>query len=195
MPLIVCTADRPPELHHVGAPQTVEQAALFVGALRWAVDPGVPDEAARSSWRSLASRLVAEAVAGPMGPGPVHANLAFREPLLTDAGDLPPGRSNGRPWHRVNPVRRIPAPGSLDALVALARPSAKGVIVAGAGAGRPETVRQLAARPRLASPRRSAVGSQDPGRGRRTDRCRRRRPVPRGAVRGRARARDRPPPR
>ena len=163
VPLIVCTADRPPELHHVGAPQTVEQASLFVGALRWAVDPGVPDEAARSSWRSLGSRLVAEAVAGPMGPGPVHANLAFREPLLTDASDLPPGRRNGRPWHRVNPVRRIPAPGSFDALVALARPSAKGVIVAGAGAGRPETVRQLAAIlgwPVLADPR---SGARIPG--------------------------------
>ena len=163
VPLIVCTADRPPELHHVGTPQTVEQASLFVGALRWAVDPGVPDEAARSSWRSLGSRLVAEAVAGPMGPGPVHANLAFREPLLTDAGDLPPGRRNGRPWHRVNPVRRIPAPGSFDALVALARPSAKGVIVAGAGAGRPETVRQLAAIlgwPVLADPR---SGARIPG--------------------------------
>jgi len=51
VPLIVCTADRPPELHHVGAPQTIEQAGLFAGALRWAVDPGVPDEQARSSWR------------------------------------------------------------------------------------------------------------------------------------------------
>ena len=70
VPLIVCTADRPPELHHVGAPQTIEQAGLFAGALRWAVDPGVPDEQARSSWRSLASRLVAEATAGPHGAGP-----------------------------------------------------------------------------------------------------------------------------
>ena len=34
VPLIVCTADRPPELHHVGAPQTIEQAGLFAGALR-----------------------------------------------------------------------------------------------------------------------------------------------------------------
>jgi len=47
VPLIVCTADRPPELHHVGAPQTIEQAGLFAGAVRWAVDPGVPDEETR----------------------------------------------------------------------------------------------------------------------------------------------------
>lgn len=163
VPLIVCTADRPPELHHVGAPQTVEQAGLFAGAVRWAVDPGVPDDGSRASWRSLASRLVAEAVSGPMGPGPVHANLAFREPLLADAAELPPGRRNGRPWHRVSPVRKIPDAGSLEALVALARPSARGVIVAGAGAGRPETVHQLAAVlgwPVLADPR---SGARIPG--------------------------------
>jgi len=163
VPLIVCTADRPPELHHVGAPQTVEQAGLFAGSLRWAVDPGVPDEAARSSWRSLGSRLVAEAMAGPLGPGPVHANLAFRDPLLANADHVPPGRGNGRPWHRVDPVRRVPNPASLDALVALARPAARGVIVAGSGAGRPETIRHLAATlgwPVLADPR---SGARIPG--------------------------------
>ena len=163
VPLIVCTADRPPELHHVGAPQTIEQAGLFAGALRWAVEPGVPDEQARSSWRSLASRLVAEATAGPLGPGPVHANLAFREPLLGDPGELPPGRRNGRPWHRVDPVRRVLDPGSLDAFAALARPGAKGLIVAGAGAGRPENIRRLAVTlgwPVLADPR---SGARTPG--------------------------------
>src|SRR5918999_205516 len=53
VPLLVCTADRPPELHHVGAPQTVEQARLFEGVVRWAFEPGVPDAAARGQWRSI----------------------------------------------------------------------------------------------------------------------------------------------
>lgn len=166
VPLIVCTADRPPELHHVGAAQTVEQVGLFAGALRWAVDPGVPDDAARPSWRSIASRLVAEATAGPMGPGPVHANLAFREPLSALPGEPQPGRSNGRPWHRVERVRRALEPGSLDALVGIAWPTAKGVIIAGAGAGRPETVRLLAAIlgwPVLADPRSGARVPGEPG--------------------------------
>jgi len=166
VPLIVCTADRPPELHHVGAPQTIEQTGLFGGALRWAVDPGVPDDLARSSWRSLASRLVAEATAGPMGPGPVHANLAFREPLLEAPSALPPGRRNGRPWHRVEPVARVLEPGSLETFVALARPGAKGLIVAGSGAGRPETVRRLANTlgwPVLADPRSGARVPGEPG--------------------------------
>lgn len=166
VPMIVCTADRPPELHHVGAPQTIEQAGLFAGALRWAVDPGVPDEAARGSWRSLGSRLVAEATAGPMGPGPVHANLAFREPLLRAPVELPPGRRNGRPWHRADPVRRLPEPASMDALVGLVRPAARGLIIAGAGAGRPEVIRRLAAAlgwPVLADPRSGARTPGEPG--------------------------------
>jgi 2-succinyl-5-enolpyruvyl-6-hydroxy-3-cyclohexene-1-carboxylate synthase len=166
VPMIVCTADRPPELHHVGAPQTVEQQGAFGGALRWAVDPGVPDEAASWAWRSLGSRLVAEATAGPMGPGPVHANLAFREPLLGTPGELPPGRRNGRPWHRADRVRKVPEPASLDALVGLARPAARGLIVAGAGAGRPEVVRRLAVAlgwPVLADPRSGARVPGEPG--------------------------------
>ncbi|MGH9181750.1 MAG: thiamine pyrophosphate-binding protein, partial [Acidimicrobiales bacterium] len=59
VPLIVCTADRPPELHDFGAPQTIGQERLFEGVLRWAASPGVADAAARASWRSLAARAVA----------------------------------------------------------------------------------------------------------------------------------------
>src|SRR5271154_5138016 len=44
VPLIVCTADRPPELHDTGAPQTTAQSGLFASATRWAHDPGVPCE-------------------------------------------------------------------------------------------------------------------------------------------------------
>ncbi len=163
VPMIVCTADRPPELHHVGAPQTIEQGGLFAGAVRFFAEPGVPDDRGRWSWRSLGSRLVAEATVGPMGPGPVHANLAFREPLLEMPGELPPGRRNGRPWHRAGIVRRVPEPASLDALVGLTRPAARGLIVAGAGAGTPEVVRRLADTlgwPVLADPR---SGARVPG--------------------------------
>jgi len=166
VPMIVCTADRPPELHHVGAPQTIEQVGAFGGALRWAAEPGVPDDSTRWAWRSLASRLVAEATAGPMGPGPVHANLAFREPLLEAPGELPPGRRNGRPWHRVDAVGKVLEPACLDTLVGLARPAARGIILAGAGAGRPETVRHLASTlgwPVVADPRSGARVPGEPG--------------------------------
>jgi 2-succinyl-5-enolpyruvyl-6-hydroxy-3-cyclohexene-1-carboxylate synthase len=89
VPLIVCTADRPPELHHTGAPQTIEQVGLFGAVTRWAAAPGVPAEGQSATWRPLAVRAVAEAVHGTAGPGPVHLNLEFREPLTGDPAALP----------------------------------------------------------------------------------------------------------
>ncbi len=90
VPLIVCTADRPPELHHTGASQTIEQDRLFAVEARWCADPGVPDAGGEGTWRPLAARAVAESLGNPSGPGPVHLNLAFREPLTEDSDELPP---------------------------------------------------------------------------------------------------------
>ena len=96
--VIVVTTDRPPELHDVGAPQTVDQHGLYGTTTRWAFDPGVADVASAATWRSVASRCVVEAV---KGTGPVHLNLPFREPLLGSAHAVkfPPGRPGGRAWH------------------------------------------------------------------------------------------------
>lgn len=99
VPLIVCTTDRPPELWQVGAPQTVDQTQLFGNAVRFYAEPGVPTEEMRGSWRSLGARLVAEANGGSAPPGPVHVNLSFRDPLVAEPGELPPGRSSNQPWH------------------------------------------------------------------------------------------------
>ena len=160
VPMLVCTADRPPELRDVGAPQTIDQTHLYGRAPRWFTDPGVPDDASRSTWRSLGSRSVAEALSGPHGPGPVHVNLPFREPLLGDAttGGIPDGRSDGAPWHRVD--RSAPAPSAelVDELVASGEfvPGSRGLIVAGAGCGEPGAVTALAevlGWPVLADPR------------------------------------------
>jgi len=129
VPLVVCTADRPPELQGVGAPQTVDQVGLYGAAVRWAADPGVPDEAAAGTWRSLGARAVAEATGAR--PGPVHLNLAFRDPLVGEPGELPPGRDDGAPWHRAWPPA-APSARSTEAVAAAIR-SARGVIVAGAG--------------------------------------------------------------
>src|SRR5205085_11916229 len=62
VPLIVCTADRPPELRDVGAPQTIDQTHLFGRPPRWFFDPGVPDEAMSGSWRSIGARAITEAL-------------------------------------------------------------------------------------------------------------------------------------
>jgi 2-succinyl-5-enolpyruvyl-6-hydroxy-3-cyclohexene-1-carboxylate synthase len=85
VPLIVCTADRPPELRGVGAPQTIDQERLYGTAVRWFCDPGPPAESEPSTWRALAARAVAATA-----DGPVHLNLPFREPLLGEPGELPP---------------------------------------------------------------------------------------------------------
>ncbi len=130
VPLIVCTADRPPELQGVGAPQTIEQADLYGGAVRWAANDGVPDASTAATWRSLAARAVCEAVGNP--PGPVHLNLAFREPLLEGSEEpTPAGRPAGAPWHRPPvPPEPATAPGWLVSLLEGAR---RPLVVAGAG--------------------------------------------------------------
>jgi len=122
VPLIVCTADRPPELHHVGASQTIDQVGLFTTSTRWSCDPGVPEESQVASWRPLAARAVAEARDGPLGPGPVHLNLAFREPLVGSAGPLP-----ARPGPTL--VRSRPGAALLDTPL-----EGRGLIIAGANA-------------------------------------------------------------
>ncbi|MEX2660094.1 MAG: 2-succinyl-5-enolpyruvyl-6-hydroxy-3-cyclohexene-1-carboxylic-acid synthase, partial [Acidimicrobiales bacterium] len=131
VPVLVCTADRPPELQGFGAPQTIDQTRLFGSSVRWAAEPGPADPAAAGTWRSLAARAVGEATGSP--PGPVHLNLGFRDPLVAHPGPLPEGRPGGRPWHvRTAPTAPDPATvGDIAGMLA----GRRGVIVAGGGAG------------------------------------------------------------
>jgi 2-succinyl-5-enolpyruvyl-6-hydroxy-3-cyclohexene-1-carboxylate synthase len=89
VPLLVLTADRPPELREVGANQVIDQARLYGSAVRWYQDPGPPEPPADGgrAWRRLAARAVAETMSSP--PGPVHLNLPLREPLVAPAGVVP----------------------------------------------------------------------------------------------------------
>ena len=141
VPLLAVTADRPPELRDVGAPQTVDQTHLFGRSVRFFADPGPPDLHAAGSWRSLGSRVVAEALGSPRGP--VHLNLPFREPLVGQVRDQPAGRDGGVPWHRMLGGREA---GALDvrAVADLVRSSPNGVVVAGAGVADPEGVLAVA---------------------------------------------------
>jgi 2-succinyl-5-enolpyruvyl-6-hydroxy-3-cyclohexene-1-carboxylate synthase len=148
VPLIVCTADRPPELLDTGAPQTIDQVGLFTTATRWASNPGVPTTEQAPVWRPLAARAFGEAMHGSSGPGPVHLNLAFREPLTGTPDELP-----RRPGPAVGPGARR---GSVPALAPL---QGNGILVVGGLNPQPPTatlVHALAERlrwPVLADPR------------------------------------------
>lgn len=93
VPLLVLTADRPPELHGVGAPQTIDQNQLFGAKVRLYEEPGVARLEAAASWRPLAQRLYCRARGDQGTAGPVHLNAAFVEPLLGEALELPAPRS------------------------------------------------------------------------------------------------------
>lgn len=135
VPLVVLTADRPPELRDWDAGQTIDQLGLYGGAVRWFAELPVPsaDPALQRYARSLGGRAVAEARGQRGAPGPVHLNWPLREPLD------PPPRSGGddgptpdeRPALRAS---RSPATASreqIHELAALARGSRRGVVVCG----------------------------------------------------------------
>jgi 2-succinyl-5-enolpyruvyl-6-hydroxy-3-cyclohexene-1-carboxylate synthase len=146
VPIVVVTADRPPELRGVGAAQTIDQVKLFGGAVRRAEDPGAIRPTSAPSWRALASRLVSAAVTGR---GPVHLNVPLVEPLDAAAAAVPAGRPDRAPWRTVTAPEVVSA-GEFSKLT-----GARGVLIAGRGAGKPELVLDAAARhgwPLLADP-------------------------------------------
>lgn len=149
VPLIVITADRPPEVRSTGAAQTIDQRGLFGTHVRASFDPGPAHAIDRALWRPLASRLVAEAARGQVA-GPVSINLGFVEPLVADPDLVDEGRPEGRPWFSMSKVESaVDLPSTLD-------PSRRGVLMIGQGAGDPIAI-VAAARslgwPVLADPR------------------------------------------
>jgi 2-succinyl-5-enolpyruvyl-6-hydroxy-3-cyclohexene-1-carboxylate synthase len=137
VPLVVCTADRPPELRDVGAGQTIDQTKLYGDAVRWFCDPGVPEDrpGAGTTWRSVAVRAVSESLGPPAGP--VHLNLPFREPLVPTGAPLvdAPGRCDGRPWTEVTRASRLPDGATVDRMATRVRAAPRGLLVAGWGTG------------------------------------------------------------
>ena len=102
MPLIVLTADRPPELRDTGAGQAIDQLKLYGSAAKWFVEVGnhEPGRAAAVYHRALACRAWYTAAGGR--PGPVHLNFPMREPLAPSPEGLSAedweGRPDGKPW-------------------------------------------------------------------------------------------------
>lgn len=114
VPLIVLTADRPPELRDIGAGQTIDQLKLYGPNVKWFFELGVHQATpARLRWiRALACRAYLTACAER--PGPVHLNIPLPEPLvlerpLPEAEPGGGGRRDGRPW--VTPAAARPVGG------------------------------------------------------------------------------------
>lgn len=143
VPLIVATADRPPELRDTGAGQTVDQFHIYGGFTRWFCEVGAPDgrPGAGREWRSIAARSIAETrgAGGKRGPGPVQLNFAFREPLIPSGAGvvLEPGRPDGLPWTSVEVPLTQPNATVVDRLAGAIARTPKGLLVAGweSGAG------------------------------------------------------------
>jgi 2-succinyl-5-enolpyruvyl-6-hydroxy-3-cyclohexene-1-carboxylate synthase len=148
VPLIVLSADRPPELRDVGAGQAIDQIKLYGSFAKWFVEVGnfEPSRDTAVHHRALACRAYATARGGR--PGPVHLNFPLREPLAPVAEELDAtdweGRDGGAPWVVVDdPLPRLPedVAGEMRERIAAAP---RGVLVAGGGTGAPDEVAELA---------------------------------------------------
>lgn len=125
-PLIVITADRPPEVQGAGANQSIDQQRLYGSAVRWFVDPGAPVEVPNAArlWRRLAARAYAEAA-----DGPVHLNLPFREPLVPQPGHVP--APLGVAGQSISRGRTLPSPSQVAALASALQRAQRPLVVAG----------------------------------------------------------------
>ena len=149
LPLLVLTADRPPELRHSGANQTIDQVKMYGAHVLWAVDMGLPEadppEVALRNLRTTAARALA--VADGLVKGPVHLNLPFRKPLEPDGAYNPVfGPCVTTRIHRgtIHPSLQ-----QIDDLAALMAAHERGVIVCGPrcpGGDFPAAVAELARR-------------------------------------------------
>jgi len=140
LPLIVLTADRPPELRGIGAGQTIDQLKLYGSAVRWFCEVGTQqaDDDGLLHHRAVACRAAAVARGEPR-PGPVHLNLSWREPLaplpisdaVTATDPLAIGGRDGRPLTAATTIDMEPSEFLLDEVAAHIAGAKAGVIVAG----------------------------------------------------------------
>jgi 2-succinyl-5-enolpyruvyl-6-hydroxy-3-cyclohexene-1-carboxylate synthase len=140
IPLIVLSADRPPELRGIGAGQTIDQIKTFGEAVRWFCEVGTheADDSGLLHLRSVACRALARS-RGEIRPGPVHLNFPLREPLaptpvegaVTATDPLALHGREGRPLTAVTGVDLEPSPFVLDEVAGHIGDAIAGVIIAG----------------------------------------------------------------
>lgn len=142
LPLLVLTADRPPELRDNGAPQAIDQNRLYGTHAKWYADVAIPEatnEALRYI-RTLADRAAATSLAAPAGP--VHLNFPLREPLTPAPQPLPApeqrdaiawyGRPDGEPYTRTyETALGTASDNEIQRLASLIRGAPRGLVVVG----------------------------------------------------------------
>jgi 2-succinyl-5-enolpyruvyl-6-hydroxy-3-cyclohexene-1-carboxylate synthase len=135
VPLIVLTADRPPELREVGAGQAIDQIKLYGSAVKGFVEVGTHDPGRETAvhHRALACRAYWTADGGR--PGPVHLNFPLREPLAPAPEELDEadwdGRRDRRPWTELREHASAPHSDDVHALAARVANEPRGMIVCG----------------------------------------------------------------
>jgi 2-succinyl-5-enolpyruvyl-6-hydroxy-3-cyclohexene-1-carboxylate synthase len=133
VPLLLLTADRPPELRENGAGQAIDQLKLLGSAAKWFFEVGTHEATPeRLRWiRTLACRAYATTLEGR--PGVVHLNFPLREPLVTDEPleDDASGRPDGRPFVRRRREDHCSAEENVETTRQLIGSAKRGVIVAG----------------------------------------------------------------
>ncbi len=137
VPMILLTADRPPELRQTGANQTIDQPDIFGDFVRWSFDLPAPDLSVDpTSVLTTVDQAVYRARRAPKGP--VHLNLMFREPFLPNTEDegereLAPGkwRESGIPYTRYAVTEPEVGEGEAERLWDELRPVKRGLVVAG----------------------------------------------------------------
>jgi 2-succinyl-5-enolpyruvyl-6-hydroxy-3-cyclohexene-1-carboxylate synthase len=135
VPLIVLTADRPPELRDVGAGQAIDQIKLYGSSVKWFVEVGTHPRGRETAihHRALGCRAYWTAATGR--PGPVHLNVPLREPLAPEQEELAArdweGRPGGRPWTELREHASAPRADDVHELAGRIAATARGAIVCG----------------------------------------------------------------
>jgi 2-succinyl-5-enolpyruvyl-6-hydroxy-3-cyclohexene-1-carboxylate synthase len=149
VPLIVLTADRPPELRDTGAGQTMDQIKLYGDAVRWFVEVGPAEDRHDSVgyWRAVACR--AYHTSNSPHAGPVHLNLAFRQPFVAVEGEPVfvqelGGREDGSPWITLTSPSRQVSIRDISHLKKEIESTERGLVVVGTGDHDPEPIAELA---------------------------------------------------
>jgi 2-succinyl-5-enolpyruvyl-6-hydroxy-3-cyclohexene-1-carboxylate synthase len=139
VPLIVLTADRPPELRDTGAGQAIDQIKLYGSFAKWFVEVGNFESGRDAAVHHRALACRAWQTAGGGRPGVVHLNFPLREPLAPVPEELEPadwdGRADGGPWVQVYAPTPEPDYRVVTGIAKRMHGFSRGAIVCGSGGG------------------------------------------------------------